>query len=94
MLHKIPWRSTKKLVNSKSNKDVLALWNTLTPLTKTVDLLGLLLAKGAMNKTSDTALAMICEVVNDVCWWPGCPHRRPRQKVVWSSLVQLKNLGK
>lgn len=77
-LHKIP-RDLQKLLNAKSNADVLAKWNTLTPLTKNEWICWVTIVK--KEETRVKHLIQLCDDLRKgkrrPCCWPGCPHRRP-----------------
>jgi len=77
-LHRTP-RDLQKLLNSKSNADVLAKWNTLTPLTKNEWICWVTIVK--KEETRAKHLIQLCDDLRKgkrrPCCWPGCPHRRP-----------------
>ncbi len=77
-LHKIP-RDLQKLLSTKLNSDVLAKWNTLTPLTKNEWICWVTIVK--KEETRAKHLIQLCDDLRNgkrrPCCWPGCPHRRP-----------------
>lgn len=75
-LHRTP-RDLQTILNS--NKDVMALWNTLTPLTKNEWICWVTIVK--KEETRKKHLVQLCDDLlrgkRRPCCWPGCPHRRP-----------------
>jgi len=62
----------------KKNKDVAAIWNTLTPLSKNEWICWVTIVK--KKETREEHLVRLCEDIRRgkrrPCCWPGCPHRR------------------
>lgn len=62
------------------NKDVLSIWNTLTPLTRNEWICWITIVK--KPETRIAHLERLCEDLRSgkrrPCCWPGCPHRRPQ----------------
>jgi uncharacterized protein YdeI (YjbR/CyaY-like superfamily) len=75
-LHRMP-SNLQTVLNS--NKDVLAVWNTLTPLTKNEWICWVTIVK--KEETRAKHLTQLCDDLRSgkrrPCCWPGCPHRRP-----------------
>ena len=63
----------------KKNKDVSAIWDTLTPLSKNEWICWVTIVK--KKETREEHLVRLCEDIRRgkrrPCCWPGCPHRRP-----------------
>lgn len=63
----------------KKNKDVAAVWDTLTPLSKNEWICWVTIVK--KKETREEHLVRLCEDIRRgkrrPCCWPGCPHRRP-----------------
>jgi uncharacterized protein YdeI (YjbR/CyaY-like superfamily) len=63
----------------QSHKDVLKLWNTLTPLARNEWICWVTFVK--QEQTRREHLKRLCEDLlrgkKRPCCWPGCPHRRP-----------------
>jgi uncharacterized protein YdeI (YjbR/CyaY-like superfamily) len=63
----------------KSNKDVAAVWDSLTPLAKNEWICWVTIVK--KKETRAEHLVRLCEDIRRgkrrPCCWPGCPHRRP-----------------
>ncbi len=74
-LHRMP-SNLQTVLNS--NKDVLAAWNTLTPLTKNEWICWVTIVK--REETRAKHLTQLCDDLRSgkrrPCCWPGCPHRR------------------
>jgi len=76
VVHRVPKDLKETLLK---NKDVLSIWNTLTPLARNEWICYVTIVKTA--KTRSEHLARLCEDIKNgkrrPCCWPGCPHRRP-----------------
>lgn len=63
----------------QTNKDVLEVWNGLTPLTRNEWICWVTIVKKEETRTEH--LKRLCEDLRRgkrrPCCWPGCPHRRP-----------------
>lgn len=74
--HRIPSDIKKTL---ESNKDVLELWDGLTPLARNEWICWVTIVK--KEETRKEHLVRLCEDLRRgkrrPCCWPGCPHRRP-----------------
>lgn len=75
-IHRVP--SDLRAVLLK-NKDVLDLWNKLTPLARNEWICWITFVK--KKETRKEHLIRFCEELRNgkrrPCCWPGCPHRRP-----------------
>lgn len=75
-LHKMPKDLSTVL---KSNKDILELWEGLTPLARNEWICWMTIVK--KQETRAKHLQRLCEDLHKgkrrPCCWPGCPHRRP-----------------
>lgn len=75
-LHTAP-KDLQEILDSQG--DVLALWNTLTPLARNEWICWITIVKKV--ETRQEHLQRFCEDLRAgkrrPCCWPGCPHRRP-----------------
>jgi len=75
-MHKVP--SDLKAVLT-SHKDILELWDKLTPLSRNEWVCWVTIVKKKETRTEH--LQRLCEDLRKgkrrPCCWPGCPHRRP-----------------
>jgi Bacteriocin-protection, YdeI or OmpD-Associated len=75
-MHRIPSDLNAVL---KSNRDVLTLWEKLTPLARNEWICWVTIVKKKETRTEH--LKRLCEDLQNgkrrPCCWPGCPHRRP-----------------
>jgi uncharacterized protein YdeI (YjbR/CyaY-like superfamily) len=75
-MHKMP--SDLNLI-LKSKKDILELWEKLTPLARNEWICWVTIVKKKETRTEH--LKRLCEDLQKgkrrPCCWPGCPHRRP-----------------
>lgn len=75
-LHRVPKDLNKVL---QSNRDVLELWDGLTPLARNEWICWVTIVKKEETRTEH--LKRLCEDLRAgkrrPCCWPGCPHRRP-----------------
>ena len=75
-LHRLP--KDMRLVLDE-NKDVLKVWDTLTPLARNEWICWVTIVK--KKETREEHLVRLCEDIRRgkrrPCCWPGCPHRRP-----------------
>lgn len=75
-MHRIPSDLQKLLT---ANKDILKIWNTLTPLARNEWICWVTIVKKV--ETRKEHLDRLCEDLKNgkrrPCCWPGCPHRRP-----------------
>ncbi len=75
-LHRLP--KDMRLVLDE-NKDVLKVWDTLTPLAHNEWICWVTIVK--KKETREEHLVRLCEDIRRgkrrPCCWPGCPHRRP-----------------
>lgn len=74
--HRVPSDLRKVL---QSHKDVLELWNKLTPLARNEWICWVTIVK--KKETRAEHLVRLCDELRAgkrrPCCWPGCPHRRP-----------------
>jgi len=75
-MHRVPRDLSEVL---RSNKDVLALFEKLTPLARNEWICWVTIVK--RKETRNQHLNRLCEDLRKgakrPCCWPGCPHRRP-----------------
>lgn len=75
-MHKMP--SDLNLI-LRSKKDILELWEKLTPLARNEWICWVTIVKKKETRTEH--LKRLCEDLQKgkrrPCCWPGCPHRRP-----------------
>jgi len=75
-MHKMP--SDLNLI-LRSKKDILELWEKLTPLARNEWICWVTIVKKKETRTEH--LRRLCEDLQKgkrrPCCWPGCPHRRP-----------------
>lgn len=76
-IHRVPKDLTAVL---QSNKDILELWNGLTPLARNEWICWVTIVKKESTRTEH--LARLSEDLRRgkrrPCCWPGCPHRKPK----------------
>jgi uncharacterized protein YdeI (YjbR/CyaY-like superfamily) len=88
--HKVP-KDLRTAI--ESNKDVLEIWNKLTPLARNEWICWVTIVKKV--ETRSEHLKRLCSDLRDgekrPCCWPGCPHRRPSAQKWFSKKV---NTGK
>ncbi|MCE9628768.1 MAG: YdeI/OmpD-associated family protein [Candidatus Vogelbacteria bacterium] len=76
-IHRVPKDLTAVL---QSNKDILELWNGLTPLARNEWICWVTIVKKEATRTEH--LARLSEDLRRgkrrPCCWPGCPHRKPK----------------
>lgn len=79
VVHQVPKDLRETL---ESNKDVLSMWNTLTPLARNEWICWVTIVK--KKETRDEHLVRLSEDIRAgkrrPCCWPGCPHRRESAK--------------
>lgn len=79
VVHQVPKDLRETL---ESNKDLLSMWNTLTPLARNEWICWVTIVK--KKETRDEHLVRLCEDIRAgkrrPCCWPGCPHRRASAK--------------
>ncbi len=76
----LPHRVPKDMkIILESNKSVLDVWNTLTPIARNEWICWVTIVK--KEETRAQHLKRLCEDLlkgkRRPCCWPGCPHRRP-----------------
>jgi len=75
-LHRLP-KDMRFVLDA--NKDVLKVWDTLTPLARNEWICWVTIVK--KKETREEHLVRLCEDIRKgkrrPCCWPGCPHRRP-----------------
>ncbi|HCC23538.1 TPA: hypothetical protein DF272_05190 [Candidatus Falkowbacteria bacterium] len=79
VIHKLPEDIKKVLI---SNADLLAKWNSLTPLARNEWICWVTIVK--KSETREKHLIRLSADLLDgkrrPCCWPGCPHHRPNAK--------------
>lgn len=84
-IHRMP-ADIKLLLNK--NKDVLNIWDSLTPLARNEWICWVTIVKKAETRTEH--LKRLCEDLRRgkrrPCCWPGCPHRRESAKKYFSKI--------
>jgi uncharacterized protein YdeI (YjbR/CyaY-like superfamily) len=79
VVHDVPKDMEKVL---SSNEQLLAIWNTLTPIQRNEWICWVLIVKKAETRSEhiDRMVNELKEGKRQPCCWPGCPHRRPNAK--------------
>jgi uncharacterized protein YdeI (YjbR/CyaY-like superfamily) len=76
VVHQVP-KDLRMVI--ESSKDILEIWNKLTPLARNEWICWVTIVK--KEETRSEHLKRLCSDLRDgekrPCCWPGCPHRRP-----------------
>jgi hypothetical protein len=84
VVHRVP-KDLRVLLTS--SKEVLSIWNTLTPLARNEWICWVTIVK--KEETRAEHLVRLCEDLRAgkrrPCCWPGCPHRRESAKKYFST---------
>lgn len=79
VVHVVPEDLKKVLI---SNSDLLAQWNSLTPIARNEWICWVTIVKKSETRKEhiDRLSADLLDGKRRPCCWPGCPHRRPNAK--------------
>jgi uncharacterized protein YdeI (YjbR/CyaY-like superfamily) len=85
VLHRVTADMKKALI---SHADLLAKWNSLTPIQRNEWICWVTIVKGAETRAEHIGRMVeeLSEGKRQPCCWPGCPHRRPKARKWFGNL--------
>ncbi|MDD4703250.1 MAG: YdeI/OmpD-associated family protein [Bacteroidales bacterium] len=85
IVHELPEDMLRVL---QENKEILKIWNSLTPIQRNEWICWVTIVKKQETKEKhiQRMIEELHQGIKQPCCWPGCPHRKPSRKQYFKSL--------
>ena len=85
IVHELPKDMLRVL---QENKEILKIWNSLTPIQRNEWICWVTIVKKQETKEKhiQRMIEELHQGIKQPCCWPGCPHRKPSRKQYFKSL--------